>query len=71
MPRAWPGCEIEFRHRNARTAATHYEIRIVNPRGVSRGVASTELDGVEIAKGVAAIPLADDGQIHRVLVVLG
>jgi cyclic beta-1,2-glucan synthetase len=66
IPRAWPRYEIEFRYRSAR-----YEIVVENPNGVSRGVASAELDGLPLARGSAAIPLADDGATHRVRVVLG
>ena len=78
IPRAWPGYELTFRYHSAR-----YEIVVENPAGVSRGVASAELDGRVLdgeggesatgAKGAAgaAIPLADDGLAHRVRVVLG
>lgn len=38
--RAWTGNEIDFRYHSAR-----YEIVVDNPQGVSRGVASIELDG--------------------------
>jgi cyclic beta-1,2-glucan glucanotransferase len=68
IPRAWPSYTIVFRYRSAR-----YEIGVENPHGVSRGVASAELDGQALAltgQG-AAIPLADDGATHRVRVVLG
>jgi cyclic beta-1,2-glucan synthetase len=66
IPRAWPSYEIDFRYRSAR-----YEIIVENPQGVSRGVASSELDGQALAAGSAAIPLTDDGATHRVRVVLG
>ncbi len=66
IPRAWPGYEIDFRYHSAR-----YEIAVENPQGVSRGVASAELDGQALTGGGAAIPLADDGATHRVRVVLG
>jgi cyclic beta-1,2-glucan synthetase len=117
IPRAWPGFEIDFRYHSAR-----YEIVVQNPQGVSRGVASIELDGAvltggaplvgaagvggarvgaagagaavvgaagggaaipgatarvagvgaaAVTRGVAAIPLVDDGATHRVRVVLG
>ncbi|HSW40919.1 MAG TPA: glucoamylase family protein [Patescibacteria group bacterium] len=66
IPRAWPGYEIDFRYHTAR-----YEIVVENPQGVSRGVASSELDGHVLTGGGAAIPLADDGATHRVRVVLG
>ena len=67
IPRAWPGYEINFRYHSAR-----YEIVVENPVGVSRGVASAELDGQTLAEASdVAIPLADDGATHRVRVVLG
>jgi len=66
IPRAWPGFEIDFRYHSAR-----YEVVVENPRGVSRGVASAELDGQVLMGGGSAIPLADDGATHRVRVVLG
>jgi cellobiose phosphorylase len=71
LPKAWPGYEIVFRHRGARNTITRYEITVENPRRVSRGVVGAEFDGVEIAQGVARIPLIDDGQIHRVRIELG
>jgi cyclic beta-1,2-glucan synthetase len=66
IPRAWPGFEIEYRHRSAR-----YEIRVENPRAVSRGVTRLELDDEGVEPISSGIPLADDGAIHRVRVVLG
>ncbi len=55
IPRAWPGFEIDFRYHSAR-----YEIVVQNPQGVSRGVASCELDGE--AQPGAAPALAGDGE---------
>ena len=66
IPHAWPGFEIDFRHHSAR-----YEIVVENPHGVSRGVASSELDGQVLPGKGAAIPLVDDGATHRIRVVLG
>jgi cyclic beta-1,2-glucan synthetase len=66
IPRAWPRYEIDFRYHSAT-----YLIVVENPQGVSRGVASTELDGQALPGGGAAIPLADDGATHKVRVVLG
>jgi cyclic beta-1,2-glucan synthetase len=65
IPRAWPRFEIVFRYRSAR-----YEIVVENPRGVSRGVASVEVDG-DLLDGDFGIELADDGAGHRVRVILG
>jgi cyclic beta-1,2-glucan synthetase len=66
IPRAWPSFEIDFRYHSAR-----YEIVVENPRGVSRGVASAELDGQKLTGTGASIPLADDGGTHRVVIILG
>jgi cyclic beta-1,2-glucan synthetase len=66
VPRSWRGFEIVFRYHSAR-----YVIAVENPRGVTRGVARVELDGVALAENRAPIPLADDGASHRVRVILG
>jgi cyclic beta-1,2-glucan synthetase len=65
IPSAWPGFEVVFRYRS-----TRYDIVVENPRGVSRGVASVEIDGV-LPTGDLSIGLADDRATHRVRVVLG
>jgi cyclic beta-1,2-glucan synthetase len=65
IPRAWPGFEIDFRYHSAR-----YEIVVQNPQGVSRGIASIELDGDLLTNG-SAIPLVDDGVTHQIKMVLG
>ena len=66
IPRGWGGYEIDFRCRS-----TSYQIAVENPNGVSRGVASMELDGQVLAGDAAGIPLADDGSTHRIRIVLG
>jgi cyclic beta-1,2-glucan synthetase len=66
IPADWPGFEIVFRYRTAR-----YEILIDNPDRISRGIAQAELDGRPLAKGSAVIALVDDGELHRVRVILG
>jgi cyclic beta-1,2-glucan synthetase len=65
IPGAWRGYSLVFQHGNAR-----YEITVENPNGAARGVALLELDG-ERQPGGAAIDLQEDGQLHRVRVVLG
>jgi cyclic beta-1,2-glucan synthetase len=65
IPRDWPQFEIRYRHRSAT-----YEIQVVNPHGVSRGVVRTELDGGSLPPG-ADIALADDGRVHRIRIELG
>jgi cyclic beta-1,2-glucan synthetase len=66
IPRAWPRFEIDFAYHSSR-----YEIAVENPRGSSHGVVSAELDGEALAGPGAAIPLVDDGAVHRVSVILG
>jgi cyclic beta-1,2-glucan synthetase len=65
IPREWPGFEIVYRYRSAR-----YEIVVENPRGVNRGVNSLEMDGNPLPAG-ALVALTDDGQTHKVRVILG
>jgi cyclic beta-1,2-glucan synthetase len=64
IPKAWREYEISFR-----TGSTLYRIRVENPNGVCRGIASLEVDG--IAQSASAINIVDDGQSHLVRVVLG
>ena len=64
IPRSWPEYEITYRYGSAR-----YSIKVENPFGVSRGIASVEVDGV--LQPSDDIPLLDDGARHTVRVVLG
>jgi cyclic beta-1,2-glucan synthetase len=66
IPRAWRGYELDFRYHSAR-----YAIVVENPQGVSRGVASAELDGVPLEPGTATIPLVAEERTHRVRIILG
>ncbi len=52
-----------------RFGRTRYEITVRNPEGRCRGVRVAELDGMAV--DFRAIPLVDDGEVHRVLVKLG
>ncbi len=65
IPRSWPGYSISFRYHSA-----SYEIKVENPRGVSRGIARAELDSKPLPNP-ANIPLVDDGAKHQIHVVLG
>jgi cyclic beta-1,2-glucan synthetase len=65
IPRAWRGLTIAFRYHSAR-----YDIVVENPRGVTRGVSSLEVDGLCL-DGQDSISLADDRGTHHVRVVLG
>jgi len=65
IPHAWRGFELVFRYRS-----TRYDLVVENPRGMSRGVSSVEVEGVPLA-GDLSIRLVDDGKAHRVRIVLG
>jgi cyclic beta-1,2-glucan synthetase len=65
IPRGWRGFELVFRYRS-----TRYDLVVENPRGVSRGVSSVEVEGVPLA-GDLSVGLVDDGKTHRVRIVLG
>ncbi len=64
IPRGWHEFEIVYRR-----GETVYEIKIVNPLGVSQGVVEISLNGKPLADN--KIPLADDGQTYQVLITLG
>lgn len=51
--------------------SARYAISVLNPNGVSRGVARIALDGTVVQPSDAGIALSDDGADHRVEVVLG
>jgi cyclic beta-1,2-glucan synthetase len=65
IPRGWPGFEITFRYR-----ASRYEVKVENPRGVTRGISTIEVDGTPLPAGSGTLRLTDDGATHRVRVVL-
>ena len=65
IPRNWPSYSVKFRYHSS-----VYDIKVENPSHVARGVALTELDG-KVLPGPANIPLADDGAVHLIRVVLG
>jgi len=64
IPSSWPAFSVEWRFRT-----TRYSILVENPERRCRGVASAALDGARV--DASAIPLVDDGGVHRVHVVLG
>ena len=66
IPRGWPGFEITFRYR-----ASRYEVTVENPRGVTRGISTIEVDGESLPSARGEIRLVDDGATHRVRIVLG
>jgi cyclic beta-1,2-glucan synthetase len=75
IPAAWKHYEITWRRRGGNGVVTRYEIRVENPDGVHRGIVRMTLDGAPVAldagSGGQHLPLASDGQVHRVLAVLG
>jgi cyclic beta-1,2-glucan synthetase len=66
IPAMWPGYALEW---TIRGSGTRYYINVANPEHRCGGVASATLDGVPVDP--VAIPLAQDGQVHTVEVVLG
>ncbi|RMD80732.1 MAG: glycosyl transferase family 36, partial [Chloroflexi bacterium] len=64
IPAAWDRFTVRRSFRGA-----VYEIEVLNPQHVSRGVATVEVDGQPLAGNV--VPVFADGQTHRVRVVLG
>ncbi len=64
IPSSWREYQIVWR-----LGRTRYEITVRNPEGRCRGVGVAQLDGVAVDS--RAIPLVDDGEVHRVLVKLG
>ena len=65
----WPRCRITYRLPDGHT---RYDILIENPEGKEHGVSAATLDGkpTTVANGVARVPLATDGELHRVVVRL-
>jgi cyclic beta-1,2-glucan synthetase len=66
IPRAWRGFTLTFRYHSA-----NYVIQVENPRGVTRGVTTLELDSIPVTPGPEGLGLVSDGRTHRIRVVLG
>jgi cyclic beta-1,2-glucan synthetase len=64
VPRWWRDFEITYRHGRGT-----YHIKVENPHGLNRGVATVEVDGQIQAGGF--IRIVNDEQAHNVRVVLG
>jgi cyclic beta-1,2-glucan synthetase len=64
VPSSWPGFSLVWRLGGAR-----YEIVVENPERCCRGVHRAERDGEPVDP--ARIPFLDDGQAHRIRLVLG
>jgi cyclic beta-1,2-glucan synthetase len=65
VPKSWPRFDIVFRYRSAR-----YEIAVLNPSGVARGVLSVSVDGTILETNGSQMLLSDDGATHAVEVML-
>ncbi len=63
LPNAWNKFEIFYRYKS-----TQYHIKVENPRGLSKGSASWEVDGKAVAEEY--LTLVDDGKDHGVTVTL-
>jgi len=64
IPRWWREFEINYRRKQA-----VYQIKVENPLGISRGVATIELDGV--VQTSDSISLTDEARQYKVRVVMG
>jgi cellobiose phosphorylase len=66
---AWPQCRLNYRLADGNTC---YDITIENPNGKEHGVVEALFDGrlADVANGVARLPLANDGGMHRVVIRL-
>lgn len=64
IPSDWDKFEVNRAFRGAR-----YEIEVLNPNHISKGVAKLTLDGEEVDGNV--IPTQGDGKTHKVVVTLG
>ena len=65
IPRAWRGFDIAFRYH-----ASRYEVQVINPNAVTKGVVAMTLDDRELPPDAALI-LVDDGATHQVRVTMG
>ncbi|MDE8652797.1 GH36-type glycosyl hydrolase domain-containing protein [Novosphingobium album (ex Liu et al. 2023)] len=66
IPNGWPGFEIALRR-----DSTRFDIRVGNPGGIARGVASATMDGTGITERPLRFDLPDDGKRHEILVTMG
>jgi cellobiose phosphorylase len=64
IPRHWAGFKVDYCFGTA-----HYKISVENPSNVNRGIREVILDGNPLPDSL--IPLADDGILHEVHVVMG
>jgi cellobiose phosphorylase len=64
IPSAWDGFAVQRSYRGST-----YQITVKNPQHVSKGIKNVVVDGKHIDGNV--LPTFDDGQEHRVEVILG
>lgn len=64
IPSHWPGYKVTRRFRHA-----WYQIEVKNPQHVSKGIKSLTVDGKTIAGNL--VPAFNDGQTHRVEIIMG
>jgi cyclic beta-1,2-glucan synthetase len=64
IPQDWSAYEMTYRYQES-----VYRIRVENPDSVNRGVARVLVDEDELEN--EQVPLTDDGEAHRVRVILG
>jgi cyclic beta-1,2-glucan synthetase len=64
IPSSWPDYEIVWQF-----LRTRYEITVANPQRRCQGVVRAELDDLTVDR--EAIPLVDDGGVHRVRILMG
>lgn len=64
IPRTWDEYTIKYRYKN-----TSYNIKVINPNKINRGVKNIYLDGFKVEE--KHINLVDDGKEHHVLVEMG
>jgi cyclic beta-1,2-glucan synthetase len=64
IPAAWPEYSIIWC-----VGRTRYDVNVQNPKRRCRGISDARLDGKPVDP--TAIPLIDDGETHRVQIVLG
>ena len=66
IPRDWRSFEIRCKRGSA-----VYEITVLNPNGSTRGIDACEVDGVNLVPVPDSLGLADDGQVHRIVLSIG
>ena len=66
IPESWPGFEVTLRR-----GSTRFDIRVDNPDGVAKGIASARIDRTEVTERPLRLDLPEDGKSHEILVTMG